>query len=78
MRMRRFRMGNALQRSVGISSPQESWLNLDSFLLCFSAFFADLGYQAVSAVFPLFIVIEMRQPAYIYGVLFSFGYGIGT
>jgi hypothetical protein len=25
----------------------------DALLLCFSAFFADLGYQGVTALFPL-------------------------
>lgn len=63
---------------TGGSLSQGKWLNPDVLLICFSAFFADLGYQAVSAVFPLLVVVEMGQPAYVYGVLLSFSYGIGS
>ena len=54
------------------------WLTRDGVLISLSAFFADMGYQAVTAVFPLLIVIELRQPAYIYGVLLALSYGIGS
>ena len=60
------------------SSTETPWLNRDSLLLCFSAFFADLGWQSVSALFPLLLVIEMHEPIYIYGVILAVGYGGGS
>ena len=47
-------------------------------LISLSAFFADMGYQAVTAVFPLIIVIELREPAYVYGLLLALSYGVGS
>ena len=32
----------------------------DALLLCFSAFFADLGYQGVTALFPLYVVLTLK------------------
>ncbi len=61
-----------------MSSQQTAWLNRDSLLLCFSAFFADLGWQSVSALFPLLLVIEMHEPIYIYGIILAVGYGGGS
>lgn len=40
----------------------------DALLLCFSAFFADLGYQGVSALFPLYIVFALHERVYWHGV----------
>ena len=54
------------------------WLSRDTVLISLSAFFADMGYQAVTAVFPLLIVIELKQPAAIYGVLLALSYGVGS
>lgn len=34
----------------------------DGLLLCFSAFFADLGYQEVAALYPLYLVFELHAP----------------
>ena len=47
-------------------------------LISLSAFFADMGYQAVTAVFPLLIVIELKEPAYVYGLLLALSYGVGS
>ncbi|MEM0117829.1 MAG: MFS transporter [Conexivisphaerales archaeon] len=58
--------------------PERNWLTRDSLLLCLSAFFADMGYQAVSAIFPVFLVLELKQPAYIYGLLLAVSYGLGS
>ena len=54
------------------------WLSRDSLLLSLSAFFADMGYQAVTAVFPLLIITELGQPAYVYGLLLALAYGVGS
>ena len=37
-----------------------------------------MGYQAVSAVFPLLIITELGQPAYVYGALLALAYGVGS
>lgn len=50
----------------------------DVLLICFSAFFADMGYQAVTAVFPLLLIIELKEPAYVYGLLLALSYGVGS
>jgi MFS family permease len=55
-----------------------TWLSRDALLLSLSAFFADMGYQAVTAVFPLLIVIELKEPAYVYGLLLALSYGVGS
>ncbi|MDG6971537.1 MAG: MFS transporter, partial [Nitrososphaerota archaeon] len=47
-------------------------------LLSLSACFADMGYQAVTAVFPLLIVIELGEPAYVYGILLALSFGVGS
>jgi hypothetical protein len=43
-----------------------------------SAFFADLGYQAVLAGFPLYLVLELHQPILLFGVASALSYGGGT
>jgi len=43
-----------------------------------SACFADMGYQAVTAVFPLIIVIQLKEAAYVYGLLLALSYGVGS
>lgn len=63
----------------GFPTPSPSrWLTRDVLLLCLSAFFADMGYQAVTAVFPLLVVIELKEPAYVYGLLLALSYGVGS
>jgi MFS family permease len=54
------------------------WLTRDSLYLCLSAFFADMGYQAVSAVFPVLLVIELKQPAYLLGLILGLSFGAGS
>jgi MFS family permease len=53
-------------------------LNRDAYLLCFSAFFADLGYQGVAALFPLYIVFQLRAPVYVYGIVTAIAFGGGS
>lgn len=55
-----------------------SWLSRDVLLISLSAFFADMGYQAVTAIFPLIVVLELHEPAYIYGVLLGLSFGVGS
>ncbi|MDE1862332.1 MAG: MFS transporter [Thaumarchaeota archaeon] len=54
------------------------WLTRNVALLSFSAFFADMGYQAVTAVFPLLLIIKMHEPAYLYGLILALSYGLGS
>ena len=53
-------------------------LTRDALLLCFSAFFADLGYQGVSALFPLYIVFTLHEPVFWYGLITAIAYGAGS
>ena len=53
-------------------------LTRDALLLCFSAFFADLGYQGVAALFPLYIVFELHEPVYWYGLITAIAFGGGS
>jgi len=50
----------------------------DALLLCFSAFFADLGYQGVAALFPLYIVFTLHEPVYWYGIVTAIAFGAGS
>ncbi|MCL5441820.1 MAG: MFS transporter [Candidatus Thermoplasmatota archaeon] len=47
-------------------------------LIAFSAFFADLGYQAVIVGLPLFLVVALGAPVYIYGLAEALNYGVGS
>ncbi|MDG6934112.1 MAG: MFS transporter [Nitrososphaerota archaeon] len=62
----------------GNASNTRGWISRDGLLLSLSAFFADMGYQAVSAVFPILIVVELKEPAYVYGILLALSYGVGS
>lgn len=53
-------------------------LNRDAHLLCFSAFFADLGYQGVAALFPLHIVFRLHAPVFAYGIVTAIAFGGGS
>lgn len=54
------------------------WLSRDVLLISLSAFFADAGYQALIAGFPIFLVLYMKAPAYMLGVAMALAYGIGS
>ena len=54
------------------------WLTRDVLLISLSAFFADAGYQALIAGFPIFLVIYLHAPAYMLGVAMALAYGIGS
>ncbi|MDG6940258.1 MAG: MFS transporter [Nitrososphaerota archaeon] len=61
-----------------MSSSDSGWLSRGGLLVSLSAFFADMGYQAVAAVFPLYLVFSLHQPVYVYGVLISLSFGVGS
>ncbi|MDA8349986.1 MAG: MFS transporter, partial [Pseudomonadota bacterium] len=50
----------------------------DAWLLCFSAFSADLGYQGVTALFPLYLVFQLHASLYAYGVVTAIAFGGGA
>ncbi|MCI4464170.1 MAG: MFS transporter [Thermoproteus sp.] len=53
--------------------------NLNEVLkISFSAFFADLGYQAAVVMFPLIFVIYLGAPMWLYGVAEAINYGLGS
>ena len=55
-----------------------SWRTHDVWAIAGSAFFADLGYQAVLAGFPLFLVLTLHQPTWEYGLASALSYGGGA
>jgi MFS family permease len=59
-------------------TKQPPWLTRDALLISFSACFADLGYQGVTALFPLFIVLQLHQPFYVYGIITAISFGVGS
>jgi MFS family permease len=57
---------------------KNSWLSRDGLLLSLSAFFADLGYQGVTALYPLFVVLELHKSPLLYGLITGLGFGVGS
>ncbi len=55
-----------------------SWMNREILLISLSAFFADLGYQAAIAIFPIFIVVALSASASEYGIASAVAFGIGS
>lgn len=62
-------------RDVGRRVP---WRTHDVWAISLSACFADLGYQAVLAGFPLFLVITLHQPVWEFGLASALSYGGGA
>lgn len=54
------------------------WINRNALLLNLSAFFADMGYQAILAGFPVFLVLMLGAPAYMLGIAYAIAYGGGA
>jgi len=54
------------------------WRSPTVWRIALSAGFADLGYQAVLAGFPLFLVLALHQPAWEYGLASGLSYGGGA
>ncbi len=60
------------------SSRGPAWRSPDVLAIAFSAFFADLGYQAVLAGFPLFLVLYLHAPVWLFGLATALSYGGGA
>ncbi|MCL5101759.1 MAG: MFS transporter [Candidatus Marsarchaeota archaeon] len=56
----------------------EKWLTRDVLLISLSAFFADAGYQALIAGFPIFLVLYLKAPVYYLGIAMALAYGVGS
>ncbi|MHB1646525.1 MAG: MFS transporter [bacterium] len=54
------------------------WLNSNVFFIAFSAFFADLGYQAVLVMFPIFLVLYLHSSIIYFGIASAISYGVGA
>ncbi len=54
------------------------WLTRDVLLISLSACFADLGYQAVLAIFPLFLVINLHAAVWVFALATAISYGPGA
>ncbi|MEM3656498.1 MAG: MFS transporter [Thermoprotei archaeon] len=59
-------------------SEREHWLTKNVLLISFSAFFSDLGYQLVVALIPIYLILVLGAPAYVFGVFMSLSYGLGS
>ena len=46
--------------------------------IAFSAFFADVGYQAVQAIFPIYLVFTLSTNAFYFGLANALAYGGGA
>ncbi|HUY05244.1 MAG TPA: MFS transporter [Candidatus Paceibacterota bacterium] len=62
---------------LGVFSPLRR-MTRDGLLLSFSAFFADLGYQGVAALFPLYLIFALHEPVYWYGIITAVAFGAGS
>ncbi|MGC8624886.1 MAG: MFS transporter, partial [Phycisphaerae bacterium] len=60
------------------SATKTSWLTRNVLLISLSACFADLGYQAVLAIFPLFLVINLHAAVWIFALATAISYGPGA
>ncbi|MCL4363116.1 MFS transporter [Candidatus Marsarchaeota archaeon] len=60
------------------TSRSNAWLNRNILFISLSAFFADSGYQIVIAGLPIFLVLSLKAPAYIFGIAMGLAYGIGA
>lgn len=54
------------------------WMNRGVVLLSLSAFFADAGYQAVQALFPIYLVLSLSSSAAYFGLANALAYGGGA
>lgn len=55
-----------------------TWRSRDVWAIALSAFFADWGYQAVLVGFPLFLVLALRDPVWVFGLVMAVAYGGGA
>lgn len=57
---------------------KKKWLNSNVLFISLSAFFADLGYQTVLVIFPIFLVIDLHESVIYFGIASAISYGIGA
>lgn len=55
-----------------------AWMTREVLLISLSAFFADLGYQSVVGLFPVYLTGILQQPPYVFGLIMAMTYGIGS
>lgn len=53
-------------------------MNKDILLISFSAFFADLGYQMIQAIFPIYLVITLSSSPLLFGIANALAFGGGA
>lgn len=61
-----------------LPAPERQPLSRDVWRIAFSAFFADLGYQTVVTGLPIFLVLSLGAPVWLYGVASAIAYGPGA
>jgi len=64
--------------TVSVDRMAPRWRTADVWAISGSAFFADLGYQAVMATFPLYLVLRLHASVGLYGVAAALAYGGGA
>lgn len=52
--------------------------HVNVYLLAFSAFFADMGYQIVVGGLSVFIVLVLHAPVWVFAVIEAVSYGVGA
>lgn len=61
-----------------VTNEKQKWLNGNVLFISLSAFFADLGYQAVLVTFPIFLVLDLHSSVIYFGIASAISYGIGS
>ena len=64
--------------AANLVGSRKSWRTADVWGISLSAFFADLGYQAILAIFPLYLVLDLGAPIWLYGLSQALAYGPGA
>ncbi len=67
-----------LYRKDNFHCVMDNFINRNVLLISFSAFFSDMGYQAVLAVLPVLLVLHFHAPVYVYGIIMGISYGLGA
>ncbi len=64
--------------SERVSTRSSTWRSRNVWSIALSASFADLGYQSVIGVFPLFVVVILHKPVWVFGLSSALSYGGGA
>ncbi len=73
-----FRIIYKLRTIWVIETNQKSEIGRNAWLISLSAFFSDLGYQSVIAAIPIYLVLILHAPVYLFGIVMGFSYGLGA